>query len=164
MLIRQLSETDVLDWKTIRLEAVKLHPESFGGSFEEDASKSDNEFAEGLRRNIVFASYEGGKIAACVGFFVFSHLKMQHRGTLFGMYVRQEFRRSGLSNRLVATVLDHARSRVLQVHCTVVTSNVPALKLYKSSGFEIYGTEPRSLKVGQTFYDEHLMVRRFDTP
>jgi ribosomal protein S18 acetylase RimI-like enzyme len=164
MLIRQLSETDVSDWRTIRLEAVKLHPESFGSSFEEENSKSDNEFAEGLRRNIVFASYDGVKIAGCVGFFVFSELKTQHRGTMFGMYVRQEFRRSGLSNRLVTAVLDHAPSRVVQVHCRVVTSNVPALKLYESNGFEIYGTEPRSLKVGPTFYDEHLMVKRFDTP
>jgi ribosomal protein S18 acetylase RimI-like enzyme len=112
----------------------------------------------------VFASYDGVKIAGCVGFFVFSELKTQHRGTMFGMYVRQEFRRSGLSNRLVAAVLDHAPSRVVQVHCRVLTSNVPALKLYESNGFEVYGTEPRSLKVGQTFYDEHLMVRRFDAP
>ncbi len=164
MLIRQLSESDVSDWRTIRLEAVKLHPEAFGGSFEEEHLKPDSQFAEGLRKNTVFASYDGVKIAGCIGFFAFSPLKMQHRGTLFGMYVRQEFRRSGVSNRLVASVLDHARSRVVQVHCTVVTSNVPALKLYESNGFEIYGTEPRSLKVGHTFYDEHLMVRRFDSP
>src|SRR5689334_2044491 len=140
MLVRQLSEKDVLPWRTIRLEAVKLHPDSFGGSFEEENSKPDNEFADGLRRNVVFAAYDGDRIAGCVGFFVFSHLKMRHRGSLFGMYVRQEFRRSGVSNTLVTAVLDHARSRVMQVHCTVVTSNVPAVKLYKSNGFEIYGT------------------------
>jgi hypothetical protein len=81
MSIRQLSESDVSDWKSVRLEAVKLHPEAFGGSFEEEHLKSNSEFAEGLR-----------------------------------------------------------------------------------NGFEIYGTELRSLKVGQTFYDEHLMVRRFESP
>jgi ribosomal protein S18 acetylase RimI-like enzyme len=164
MVIRQLSETDIADWRTIRLEAVELHPEAFGGSFEEEKLRSNNEFAEGLRRNIVFASYEGMSIAGCVGFFVLSELKTRHKGTMFGMYVRQEFRQSGIANKLVNAVLDHAMSRVVQVHCRVVTSNVRALKLYEGNGFEIYGTEPRSLKVGQTFYDEHLMLRRFDTP
>jgi hypothetical protein len=66
MLIRQLSENDVSDWKSVRLEAVKLHPEAFGGSFEEEHLKSDSEFAEGLRKNTIFASYDGEKIAGCI--------------------------------------------------------------------------------------------------
>jgi hypothetical protein len=53
MLIRQLSENDVSDWKSILLEAVKLHPEAFGGSFEEEHLKSDGEFTEGLRKNTI---------------------------------------------------------------------------------------------------------------
>jgi ribosomal protein S18 acetylase RimI-like enzyme len=162
MLIRQLSENDASEWKSIRLEAVKLHPEAFCASFEEEYSRTESEFARGLKRNTIFASYDGRKITGCVGFLVLSQAKMQHRGTLFSMYVRREFRRSGLSGKLVSAVLDHARSRVLQVHCTVVTTNVPALRLYERNGFVIYGTEPRSLKVKETFYDEHLMIRRFD--
>ena len=161
MLIRQLSASDTSDWKSIRLEAVKLHPEAFGASIEEEYSRSDSEFAEGLKRNTIFASYDGQKITGCVGLFMLPQAKMQHRGTLFS-YVRQEFRRSGLSSRLVSAILGHAGSRVLQVHCNVVTTNIPALRLYERNGFVIYGTEPRSLKVGHNFYDEHLMVRRFD--
>ena len=78
------------------------------------------------------------------------------------MYVREQYRKTGTSNGLVAAVLDYARLKVLQVHCTVATTNTPAVRLYERSGFTIYGTEPRSLKVGQIFYDEYLMVRRFD--
>jgi len=37
-------------------------------------------------KNVVFASYDNIKINGCIGFFVFSRLKMQHRGSLFGMY------------------------------------------------------------------------------
>lgn len=46
----------------------------------------------------------------------------------------------------------------MQLHLMVVTTNQMALKLYQKNGFRIYGTEPRSLKIGDIFYDEHMMV------
>jgi hypothetical protein len=37
---------------------------------------------------------------------------------------------------------------------------VAARALYRSLGFVVFGTEPRSLKVGQTYVDEdHMMLR-----
>ena len=42
-----------------------------------------------------------------------------------------------------------------------VASNHAAVKLYKKNGFRIDGTEPRSLKVGDCFHDEHMMILEF---
>ena len=58
-------------------------------------------------------------------------------------------------------MIAHAKKRVIQLHLTVVTHNRAAVKLYEKNGFRIYGTEPRSLKIGDNFYDEHLMVLEF---
>ena len=39
--LRKLQQSDALIWREIRLEAVKMHPESFGGSFEEESVLTD---------------------------------------------------------------------------------------------------------------------------
>ena len=77
------------------------------------------------------------------------------------MYVKEEFRKQGVADLLANAVIEHARKLVLQLHCNVVTSNTGAVKLYQKLGFQIYSTEPRSLKLGDKFYDEHLMVLKF---
>ena len=77
------------------------------------------------------------------------------------MYVVPAYRNQGIANLLVKTIIDHAKQHVLQLHATVVTSNQSAFNLYERNGFIIYGTEPRSLKIDNHFYDEHMMVLMF---
>lgn len=160
--IKILREEDWQDWKTIRLEAVRLHPEAFGGAYEDESQNPDDSFKQALVKNIIFGAYVDGILIGVAGFFIFSMRKMQHRGNLFSMYLKKECRGQHIAGELVAAVIDYAQSRVQQLHCTVVTTNHAAIALYKKYGFEIYGTEPRSLKIANKYYDEHLMVRLFD--
>ena len=160
--IKILTEEDWQDWKTIRLEAVRLHPEAFGGAYEDESKNPDDSFKQGLTKNTIFGAYSDGVLVGVAGFFTFSMRKMQHRGNLFSMYLKKEYRGQHIAGELVAAVINYAQSRVQQLHCTVVTTNQAATALYKKYGFEIYGTEPRSLKIGDHYYDEHLMVRFFD--
>ncbi|MES2729431.1 MAG: GNAT family N-acetyltransferase [Pseudomonadota bacterium] len=161
--IRTLVKDDWADWKRIRLEAIKLHPDAFGGSYEDEVQNPDESFQQGLTKNTIFGALSNGVLVGVAGFFIFSHRKMQHRGNLFSMYLRKEHRGQGIADQLIETVIAHAKSEVLQLHCTVVTNNPAAIKLYQKYGFEIYGTEPRSLKVDNSYYDEHLMALTFDT-
>jgi RimJ/RimL family protein N-acetyltransferase len=44
-------------------------------------------------------------------------------------------------------------------HITLVASaNFPAQRLYTAMGFQSYGIEPRSLKIGAEYVDDVLMV------
>jgi RimJ/RimL family protein N-acetyltransferase len=43
----------------------------------------------------------------------------------------------------------------------VASAHLPAHKLYRSLGFEAYGIEPRSLKIGTEYVDDVLMILRF---
>jgi ribosomal protein S18 acetylase RimI-like enzyme len=74
------------------------------------------------------------------------------------MYIKNGYRGQGIGNALLNAVITHAKNRVIQLHLTVVTTNQTALKLYQKNGFRVYGTEPRALKIGDQFYDEHMMV------
>ncbi len=74
------------------------------------------------------------------------------------MYVSPEYRGQGIADSLLKVVINQAKSEVIQLHLSVLTTNFIALKLYQKHGFRIYGTEPRALKEGNQFYDEHLLV------
>jgi hypothetical protein len=43
----------------------------------------------------------------------------------------------------------------------VASAHLPARKLYESLGFQAYGVEPRSLKIGTGYVDDVLMILRF---
>lgn len=159
--IRQLTQDDWQLWKTIRLESLKNAPEAFGSSYDEEKNQSDEDFKSFANRT-VFGAFIGSELIGCAGFYALRHNKMSHRGVLCSMYVRPEHRGHGIATRLVETVIDHAKSRVMQLHVTCVTTNPTALQLYQKHGFIIYGTKPRSLKIGDRFYDEHLMLLRLE--
>ncbi len=160
--IRLLAPEDFEIWKILRLRALSLNPEAFGSSHQEEINQSDEEFIENIRKSTIFGAFAEGQLVGCAGFYVLNFKKMRHRGVLFGMYIEPKNRKSGCADELVKAVLTHAKSTVLQIHLSVITSNQTALNLYQRHGFRIYGTEPRSLKIDDKFYDEHLMVLAFD--
>ena len=84
--------------------------------------------------------------------------KMAHKGSLVGMYVRPEARRTGVARRLVEAIIDTARRHVEVVQLTVVMGNEPARRLYAGLGFVEYGVEKRALKQGDRYFDEILMA------
>ncbi|MEI6517179.1 MAG: GNAT family N-acetyltransferase, partial [bacterium] len=87
--------------------------------------------------------------------------KMEHRARIWGMYVDPSARKKGVGKSLMKECLEKAGqiSGLEQVHLCVVTSNEAAVKLYKSLGFESYGTDPGVLKVDGQLLDEYLMVK-----
>lgn len=162
MNIRPLEKDDWVQFKTLRLEALREYPEAFGSSFEEESVMSDEELKASFKSCDVFGCFIENTLVGCAGFFVLSSLlKMRHRGVLCTIYTKPAFRKQGIADALVKTLIHHAKGRVEQLHLTVVTSNQMALKVYERNGFTVYGTEPRSLKIGNHFYDEHMMVLAF---
>ena len=160
--IKLLKPSGWVMWKTIRLEALKNHPEAFGSSFEEESERTDADWKNSLTTADIFGAFNGQNILiGTAGFFRFSQTKQKHKGVMFGVYVDPDNRKSGVADRFISSVIAHAQKIVLQVHCTVVTQNETALKLYERHGFEPYGLEPRALKIGEEFMDEIFLLKKF---
>lgn len=160
MKIRLLNFDDHKIWKAIRLEALQNSPESFGSSKKEELNApTEDWWAQG---SDIFGAFIEDKLVATAGFFIFKMERMKHRGTLFGIYVTPKYRGQGIASQLIKAVINHAKSRVIQLHLTCTTANESAVKLYQKHGFKIYGTEPRSLKIDDSFFDEHLMLLELD--
>ena len=60
---------------------------------------------------------------------------------------------------LAERVIEEAKDVVEELLLTVNASNIAAVKLYKTLGFEAYGCERRALKISGNYYDESLMTR-----
>ena len=158
MNIRPLAQNDWKAFKKLRLTALLHHPEAFSSSLEEESNLTDEEFQQKFNNCDLFGAFINYELVGCAGFFIYSSEKMAHRGCLFSMYTKDTHRNRGIADALIKTIIGHAKQRVMQLHLTVVTTNHAAIRLYQKNGFTIYGTEPRSLKIDNNFYDEHLMV------
>ena len=162
--VRQLLAADAAAYRDIRFEMLQVNPEAFGSTYEAESGRSVEWFAEMLARSYVAGGFIDGELAGVAGFYVLDGPKVRHRGNIWGVYVRGAVRGRGVGHAVISAILQHARTLVQQVHLTVVTENDAARALYERLGFAIYGTEPRALKVGDRYYDEHLMVCRLDGP
>jgi ribosomal protein S18 acetylase RimI-like enzyme len=161
-MIERMSEDDWQLWRDVRLEGLRLHPEAFGSSFEEEKDLSEDYWRRRLRQITALAYGANDAIAGIAVLAQEAAIKRRHRANLFSMYVRSGAWGRGIGSALVKAVLDQARGTVLQVHCSVITSNDRARQLYERHGFQVYGTEPRALRAGDHFYDEYLMCCRLD--
>ncbi len=160
--VRKLTAEDAETFRSIRLESLEHHPEAFAASYEVEAQLALEEIARRLRKGAVFGGFQGSDLVGVAGFSPLKSPRARHRGILWGMYVKESARGSGLAAALFQKVLEHARSRVEMIHLTAVTSNERALRFYKKMGFEGYGIERRALKIGDEYYDEELMVYFLD--
>jgi RimJ/RimL family protein N-acetyltransferase len=158
-MIRRLREDDAELYREIRLEALRLHPDAFGASFEQEALRPLAFFAERLTDNAIFGGFADTVLAGTAGLMIQSGAKRVHKGMFWGMYVRAGARGSGLSGRLVDAVIDEALTCVELIQLSVVADNLVAQRLYASRGFAAYGVEEHSLKVGGRYLDEVLMVK-----
>ncbi|HUL34957.1 MAG TPA: GNAT family N-acetyltransferase [Candidatus Eisenbacteria bacterium] len=159
--LRQLTPSDVDLLREIRLEGLRLSPEAFGSTFEDEEFAPLEKYLGWLTNSQVFGAFDGPQLVGIAAFGVFTGRKDAHKGWLRAMYVRPANRRTGVSRLLVQAVLDAARTRVEQIQLAVVSTNIPAIRLYQSFGFTQYGLEPRALKHHGIYSDEILMSLRF---
>jgi hypothetical protein len=85
--IEHLQNDDWTLWKEIRLEALKRHPEAFGGTYEEECLWSDEDFKQTLIKSDIFGAFVGNKLVGAAGIFVIPSQKLKHKGTLFRLCV-----------------------------------------------------------------------------
>jgi ribosomal protein S18 acetylase RimI-like enzyme len=157
-------------WRSLRLRALKEHPDAFGASWEWYAGLSEAETLEHFTsrqgsRSQVWGAFEGdGTLLGTVGLFCDDGPKTAHRAHIWGMYVAPEARGQRLGERLIAEAIAFALGLdgILQIHLAVTSHNAAAKRLYERMGFTTYGREPRVLIVEGVGYDEDLMVLLLD--
>jgi ribosomal protein S18 acetylase RimI-like enzyme len=159
---RALTVDDVQAFREIRLESLQKHPEAFLGSYDVESEKPLEYFIESLSRDVVIGCFKDEKLLGIAGYYVITpDGKRSHSAKIWGFYIRPEYRGRGFAKKLFNVVLGEAEKVAEKALLKVNHRNKSAIRLYKALGFVEYGLERKSLKIGDKYYDDRLMVKFF---
>jgi ribosomal protein S18 acetylase RimI-like enzyme len=156
--LRRLGAEDASAYREIRLEALADSPHNFSSTLENEQDQPLDHFATRLADDFVLGAFSGPHLVGVAGFYVQPRPKHRHKGMLWGMYVRPDYRAAGIGRKLVEAIVAHARQRVELLQLFVVSDNAPARRLYTSLGFIEYGIERHATKYRGQYHDDVLMA------
>ena len=169
-IVRRLTPADAADYRALMLEAYAIVPDAFTSSVAERAALPLQWWKSRISEaadapELVCGAFLADELAGVAGLRFGQRERTKHKSTLFGMFVRPRCRGEGVARALVAEILGLAeRSPATEVvQLTVTESNVPAVRLYESCGFETFGTEPFAVKLGDRFITKLHMWYRIGT-
>lgn len=133
-------------------------PGEFGFTLEQEEN-----FISGLTtddsKQFLIAEVEGQIVANCSVGFLSSNRRYLHRAGL-GISVKQDKWGLGIGRIMMNESISWCKEKgVEQLELEVVTNNERAVGLYKSLGFDIYGTKKHALRYSDdTYADEYFMI------
>lgn len=161
MRVRPLTPSDAVAARDVRLEGLRLSPENFGASWEDEAVKPLTWWRDRLQGPAHWLGAESGN--TLLGLTVVSlnqHAKLAHNADINAVYVRDAFRRRGVGALLMQSAMELLRAKgIAFATLTVNAENDAAQRLYARFGFTVCGQLQRGLFVNNRFYDELLMRR-----
>lgn len=166
--VRTVVAADADALRTLRLEALRLHPVALTTDLAETEARPPDYWRELIDRSggdggevTVVADAGARGLAGMAGVFTSKQPKLAHAGTVWGVYVRENFRGAGVGEALVSACVRWARERgLITLKLWVMVGNESAIRCYERCGFVRSGIEPLAVRWEGRFYDEALMVLR----
>jgi ribosomal protein S18 acetylase RimI-like enzyme len=158
MQIRHLAPADAQSYRTLRLRALREHPDAFTSSWADDREHPLEATAARLAAHDFWGAFQGAELYGFVGLEREPRAKNRHKATVVGMYVAPEVAGLGVGRALLAALIAHAReARLGSLVLTVTEGNAHAQRLYRAAGFRSFGVEPDAIRVnGQSFAKNHM--------
>jgi RimJ/RimL family protein N-acetyltransferase len=158
--IRALTAADLGAYKTLRDEALRLHPDAFTSDHETEVRRGPESYlgrlgsSDPLGGTFLLGAFDaGGQLVATVGLEREMRAKVRHISWLIGLMVRAEHGGRGVARALVQAAIAKARSApgleliALSVTASSDGASQRALRVYSAAGFERYGLLPRAIRL-----------------
>jgi ribosomal protein S18 acetylase RimI-like enzyme len=166
MLVRMLGPADATLYRSLRLRALRDHPDAFTSSYEQDREQPVEAAAARLAAHPFWGAYQHAELYGFVGLERELRPKNRHKATVMGMYVAPEVGGQGAARALLDALIAHARLNHLEsLVLTVTDGNQRAQRLYEAAGFRSFGVEPDAIRVaGRSFAKNHMQLNLAPTP
>ncbi|WP_424951846.1 N-acetyltransferase family protein [Deinococcus sp.] len=168
LLIRSLTATDAPVYFAFRLAGLAESPLAFGRSAEEYRHEPLETVAAGLAEHlgerVTLGAFLSGELVGAMTAVRELTLKRRHKGNIYAVYVSPAARGQRVGETLLSALLAWAGAvpGLEQLHLAVSVTQEPARRLYLRHGFQVYGLEPKALRVNGRDIDDELMVRFLD--
>lgn len=138
--VRRLGPADAGPYRAVRLDSLRIAPDSFSTQWEDEQRRPPSHFAEQLgRANAVGAVIDGLIVGVAR---LHDGTGSPEQGTINGVFVYPEHRGRGIGQALLGALLARADERRMQVSLTVAAANEAAIALYRRVGFHAARSEP----------------------
>lgn len=165
MHIRLLTPAEAQRYRTLMLEAYERSADAFTSTAQERAAEPEafwvRRIADPTGLSAAFGAFDGPALVGTVALEFSAKPKTRHKTLVIGMYVSAQARGAGAERALLAAAIAHAghRQGVIRLNLTVTEGNAPALKLYQSAGFALFGVEPQAIRTPDGFRAKLHMSR-----
>jgi ribosomal protein S18 acetylase RimI-like enzyme len=151
MNVVHLQSSDAMRYRTLMLEAYELAADAFTSTADERAGEAETfwvkRVADPTGISVAFGAFEDQELIGTVALEFSAKPKTRHKALVIGMYVKPAARGRGAGGALLQAAVQHAQSRdgILLLMLTATEGNEPAINLYRTAGFEVFGTEPLAI-------------------
>ena len=106
-----------------------------------------------------FTAYLNGIPVGMSILYLQPYQKFSHQ-CLFAIIVDEKHRNQGIGKALIETMIEAARDKfkIEVLHLEVYQGN-PAIRLYERMGFQVYGRQPKFIKMDGQYFDKIMMQK-----
>ena len=164
MHVAPLQPSDATRYRALMLEAYELAADSFTSTPQERAVETEAWWAKRITHidSLVLGAFEGEGLIGTVALEFSVKPKTRHKAHVLAMYVKPASRGTGAGRALLDALIALASQRlgVQVLNLTVTEGNDAAVNLYRSAGFEPFGTEPMAILTPSGFKRKVHMWRQ----
>ena len=165
--IREAKRMDAVSFRDLRLYALQDSPIAFSADYQRNLNHPLRHWEDMLimqaDESTIFLAEHENNLIGTTGIARGGSPKTRHSATIWGVYVRPEWRGLHIAEDLILASFDWAIARgIVVARLGVAAMNTSAMRCYERCGFKICGTEPRALFYEGNYYDFHLMTIDLD--
>lgn len=167
--IRQAQPADAAPLRLLRIEALSGTPQAFGMDHQTVSDQTAEEWKDRLIETsktgmeVIFIAGADAELVGMSGLVRGRSSKTRHGGTIWGVYVKPEWRGLHIADALIEGCLTWGAAHGVRIaHLAVITTNAAAIQCYLRCGFAVYGVEAMAIQWEGRDYDELLMARKID--
>lgn len=160
--VRRLEKTDVdLEiFKTLRLEALKTHPEAYASGYDDWVTLDQSGWYARMDDVFIQVAFNQNDPIGMMAVHVSPRSRFAHRGTMVMVYLRDTARGSGAAKAMLDACARCAKDAGLtQLELSVSAANARAQGFYLREGFVQFGRLPNGYCHDNVLTDDIMMWR-----